>query len=139
MRLGVAAAAFLIASPAWAQATPTPTPGWSSDAFLPAERGSRWFYVESLDLRGHGRMALGAVGTYSYRSVAIRDGNGDDVRGSLVRNQAVLHTGASFVFADRIRLGFDVPLQIAADGRSVTLAGALYTPAASVALVYTLF
>jgi len=67
--------------------------GWSSDALIPSERGSRWFYAESLDLRGHGRMALGAVGSYSYRSVAIRDGDGN-VIASPVRNQAVLHTGA---------------------------------------------
>jgi hypothetical protein len=108
--------------------------GWSADALIPAERGSRWFYVESLDLRGHGRMALGAVGTYSYRSVAVRD-DGGRVIASPVRNQAVLHTGASFVFRDQIRLGFDVPLQIVADGNTAVVGGARHAPAADEAAV----
>jgi OOP family OmpA-OmpF porin len=108
--------------------------GWSSDALIPAERGSRWFFVESLDLRGHGRMALGAVATYSYRSVAVRDDRGDVVA-SPVRNQVVLHQGASFVFADRIRLGFDVPLQIVADGNSAVVDGVRFAPAADEAAV----
>lgn len=102
--------------------------GWMSDAFIPAERGSRWFFVESLDLRGHGRMALGVVGSYSYRSVAVRDAS-DSIIASPVRNQAVLHTGASFVFADRLRLGFDVPLQIIGDGHAATVDGVRYAPA----------
>ncbi len=102
--------------------------GWSSDALIPSERGSRWFYAESLDLRGHGRMALGAVGSYSFRSVAIRDCDGNVVA-SPVRNQTVLHTGASFIFHDTIRLAFDVPLQLAADGRAATIDGVRYAPA----------
>lgn len=108
--------------------------GWSADALVPSERGSRWFYAESLDLRGHGRIALGAVGSYSYRSVAIRDTDGD-VLASPVRNQAVLHTGAAFVFRDRIRLGFDVPLQIVGDGNPLTVDGIRYAPAADEASV----
>src|SRR3954469_2408121 len=117
------AAVWLVASRASGQgAAPVKTPGGSSDAFIPSERGSRWFYAESLDLRGHGRMALGAVGSYSYRSVAIRDADGN-VIASPVRNQAVLHTGASFIFHDTIRLAFDVPLQLAADGHAATIDG----------------
>jgi OOP family OmpA-OmpF porin len=108
--------------------------GWSSDALIPSERGSRWFFAESLDLRGHGRMALGAVGTYSYRSVAIRDAAGNVVA-SPVRNQAVLHTGASFIFLDRVRLSFDVPLQLVADGHAAVLDGVRYAPAADEAAV----
>jgi OOP family OmpA-OmpF porin len=103
--------------------------GYSSDALVPSERGSRWFYVESLDLRGHGRMAIGAVGSYSYRSVAIRDGGGN-VQESIVRNQVVLHNGASFVFNDRIRLAFDVPLQVIADGSPAVVNGVTYPAAA---------
>lgn len=102
--------------------------GWSSDAMVPSERGSRWFFAESLDLRGHGRMALGAVGTYSYRSVAIRNADGNVVA-SPVRNQAVLHTGASFIFHDTVRLSFDVPLQLVGDGHAAVLDGVRYAPA----------
>jgi hypothetical protein len=120
------AAAFVAAS--LVGRTAGATEGWMSDAFIPAERGSRWFFVESLDLRGHGRMALGVVGTYSYRSVAIRDASGGIIA-SPVRNQAVLHTGASFVFHDRLRLGFDVPLQIVGDGHAATVDGVRYAPA----------
>jgi OmpA-OmpF porin, OOP family len=103
-------------------------PGWAADAFVPSERGSQWFMLESLDLRGHGRMALGAVGTYGYRTVAIRGEDGR-VLDSVVRNQARLHTGASFVLFDRVRLGFDVPLQLVNEGRAAVVDGTTYTPA----------
>ncbi|MDB4939164.1 MAG: Outer rane lipoprotein omp16 precursor [Labilithrix sp.] len=131
MRARPLAAAFVTASVLLlvAPGTAAADDGWAADAFVPAERGSRWFYVESLDLRGHGRMALGAMGTYAYRPVAVRDDRGR-VIASPVRNQAVLHTGASFVFRDRIRLGFDVPLQIVADGRAAVVDGVTYAPAA---------
>lgn len=120
-----ALSASLVVGTAAAQETAR---GWAADAFVPSERGSRWFHGESLDLRGHGRMALGAVGSYAYRPVAIRDGEGD-VIGSPVRNHALLHTGAAFVFADRIRLGFDVPLQLVGDGDPVTIGDVRYSPA----------
>jgi len=131
-RVSVALAMLATSSAAGAQeagaAAPAPQPGWAADGFVPAERGSRWFMVESLDLRGDGRMALGEVASYSYRTVAIRDANGD-VQTSIVRNQLRLHTGASFVFLDRIRLGFDVPLQVLADGRASTVDGVVHPPA----------
>jgi len=133
--VALAAMALLVSRAARAQAEPPPSQdGWSADAFVPAERGSRWFAAESLDLRGHGRMALGAVATYSHRLVVARDSDGTAL-GPVVENQARLHTGASFVFADRLRLGFDVPLQIVNDGQTVVVRGVTYRHAYDQAMV----
>src|SRR5439155_411967 len=35
--------------------------GFALDRFEPSERGSEWFALESLDLRGDGRLAFGVV------------------------------------------------------------------------------
>lgn len=52
--------AFLVASAiAPAAAAQTPAAGFALDRFNPAERGSEWFVMDSLDLRGHVRPALG--------------------------------------------------------------------------------
>lgn len=130
LALAIAGTASIVGAATEARAQPSPPSptGWAADAFVPSERGSRWFTAESLDLRGHGRMALGVVASYGYRPVALR-GDDDEVRTSIIRNQVRLHTGAAFMFRDRIRLGFDVPLQIVADGNEATVGGVRYQPA----------
>ena len=88
--------------------------------FEPSDRGSEWFGNESLDFRGNFRPAFGVVADYSYRSLVIFQNDGD-VRGSVVRNEVMLHPGASFVLFDRLRLAVDVPLQTGVDGHVATV------------------
>ncbi len=90
-------------------------PGYAVSSFEPSERGSDWFANESNDYRGKLRLAVGALADYSYRGV-ISDYNPDGtVRSSILRNQLFVHTGASLVIAERLRLGISVPLQLYAD------------------------
>lgn len=86
------------------------------DHYEPAERGSAWFANESLDLRGHLRPSLGIVGSWAWRPSTMHDSNGEVV--PPVRNLAVLHAGGSMVFGGRLRVAFDLPLEVFADGRT---------------------
>ena len=115
----------LTASPANAQAT-----GFSVNHFDPSERGSEWFVLESLDLRGHLRPAIGVVGDWGFRPLVETDANGHILH-SVVLNQIVVHPGASLVLWDRLRLGLDVPVQVYADGHPAVIGGVTYAPPAS--------
>lgn len=87
-----------------------------------SERGSRWFVLDSVDIQGHGRLALGVVNDYSYRPLVSYNSDGNAVA-SVVRNQYVMNLGGSIVLADRIRLGVGVPVQLFADGHTATING----------------
>ncbi|HEY2509640.1 MAG TPA: OmpA family protein [Polyangiaceae bacterium] len=118
------ALALLSATEAQAHAQ---TPGFAVDRFEPSERGSDWFALDSLDLRGHVRPALGLVAEYSYRPLVIYNSD-DSVRESIVRNSLVLHPGGSLVLWDRLRVGFDLPVYAYQFGHTGTLAGTTYQP-----------
>ena len=100
--------------------------GFALDRFDPAERGSDWFVLESLDLRGHVRPAAGLVVAYAFRPLAIYDQNGN-VRTSIVQDSLVLHPGASLVLWDRLRVGFDLPVYAWQDGQGGALMGTTYS------------
>ena len=106
------------ASPAAAQSQP----GYASNHFDPSERGSRWFVLDSVNIQGDGRLALGMVNDYSYRSLVAYDTDGN-VQSSIVRNQYQMNLGASMVLADRVRIGLNVPLQIFIDGNDGVING----------------
>lgn len=108
-------------------------PGFASNHFNPSDRGSRWFALDSLDIFGDGRIALGIVNDYSYRSVVGYRPDGT-VAGALVENQLYSHLGGSVILADRIRIGLNVPLQLYADGDALTINGVRYEPASDVAV-----
>ena len=95
------------------------------DRFDPSERGSDWFAGDSLDFRGHLRPAVGLVGSWAYRPLVLKNSD-DSVANDLVRNQVVLHAGASLVLVDRLRLAVDVPVQIYANGDRAVIDGATY-------------
>ncbi|MEO7110353.1 MAG: thrombospondin type 3 repeat-containing protein, partial [Polyangiaceae bacterium] len=116
---------LLSATSASAQST-----GFAVDRFEPSERGSDWFTLDSLDLRGNARPAIGVVGDYNVRPLVIYDGNGN-IRESVVRNQFILHAGAAFVFLNRFRIAADMPFQIFADGHQGSLNGVTYFPPAN--------
>ena len=103
-------------------------PGYAASVFEPSERGSDWFTNESNDYRGKLRLAVGAVGDYSYRGLIGSLNPDGTVRASVLRNQMLVHTGASLVIADRLRLGVSVPVQLYADGHPATVNGITYDP-----------
>ena len=100
--------------------------GFAVDPFDPSERGSDWFSVESLDLRGKVRPAIGVVMDGAYRPLVI-DSDGK-LEESVIRNQIVGHVGASLVLRDRLRLGFDLPVAVFQDGNQGIIGGVTYAP-----------
>lgn len=104
--------------------------GYAINMLELSERGSEWFAADSLDLRGHLRPAVGVVGEWAYRPLTARRAN-DDYILAIVRNQFVLHPGASLVLMDRLRVAVDIPVQAYADGRGATVAGSTVAPPAS--------
>jgi OOP family OmpA-OmpF porin len=101
--------------------------GFAIDRFEPSERGSQFFVVDNLDLRGAARPALGAVLDYSYKPLVKYDLNGNE-RSALVRHQTWVHLGGSIVLADRLRLGLNVPVAVYQDGDTTALNGETFKP-----------
>src|SRR4029078_5295598 len=77
--------------------------GFALNHFDPSERGSDWFANESLDLRGNGRLAVGLVGYYAYKRLAVYAADGSE-RTVIVRHQLFGHLGAGVILIDRLRL-----------------------------------
>src|SRR5215472_8726609 len=105
--------------------------GFADERLDPSERGSDWFALESLDLRGSGRPAVGVVGDFAYRPVVFQNPDGS-VGASVVRNQYILHPGASLVAWNRVRFGLDVPIAVLQDGHVASQGGVTYEPASGV-------
>jgi OOP family OmpA-OmpF porin len=124
---GAAAFALLTLSrPASAQVAattptgPTAVPGFTADAWNPSERGSEWFVLDSLDLRGDARGAIGVVGEYAYKPLLVYGADGAE-RAAVVRHQLVVHPGASLLVLDRLRLAVDVPLAVYSEGANASI------------------
>jgi OmpA-OmpF porin, OOP family len=100
--------------------------GFAVDPFDPSERGSDWFSVESLDLRGKVRPAIGVVMDGAYRPLVI-DSDGK-LEESVIRNQIVGNVGASLVLWDRLRLAFNLPVAVFQDGNQGVIGGVTYAP-----------
>jgi len=100
-------------------------PRFALDRFEPAERGSDWFAGESLDLRGHLRPAVGVVGDYAYRPLAIYNRDGS-VRAAMVRHALFAHAGGSLVLADRVRLSLSLPIQAFTEGQDGAIGSTTY-------------
>jgi OmpA-OmpF porin, OOP family len=82
--------------------------GFALDRFEPSERGSEWFALDTLDLRGHVRPAIGVVADYGYKPLVVYDRAGREV-GPLIKHQLFLHAGASLVLWQRLRLAASLP------------------------------
>ena len=119
-----AAALVTLAVPGSASAQTTAS-GFAVNHFDSAERGSEWFVMDSLDLRGHLRPAVGAVFEQAYRPLVLTDTQGNIAR-SIVRDQSFLHLGASLVLWDRLRVAADVPIMTYADGHTGVGDGTVY-------------
>jgi outer membrane protein OmpA-like peptidoglycan-associated protein len=107
--------------------------GYAENHYTPSERGSQWFALDSLDLRGNGRMALGLVNDYSFRSLVKYAGDGSPLA-SIVRHQYVAHLGGAVFLGDRVRVGFNVPLQLFVDGRDTKINGLAFRHSEEVAV-----
>ena len=68
--LALVATIAAAAVPATASAQ-TVEPGFALNRFSPSAPGSDWFSLESLDLQGHGRVALGLLGDYARKPLAL--------------------------------------------------------------------
>ena len=115
LALSCAGLAFSISRSAAAQAK-----GFAIDRFEPAERGSDWFAADSLDLRGNGRLLLGATGDWGYKPLVLYAPNGDE-ESAVIRNQVFVHIGVDVVIANRLRLGANLPVAVYQNGDGATL------------------
>lgn len=99
-----------------AHAAPTTT-GFALDRYRPAEAGSDWFAVESLDLRGDARLALSLVADVASRPLVLYGAGGEELV-PLVDGQFFYHVEASLNLWSRLRLALSVPLLVYSQGSS---------------------
>jgi OmpA-OmpF porin, OOP family len=101
--------------------------GFAINRFEPSERGSSWFVLESLDLRGHKRPAAGAVIDYQYRPLAIYEKDGS-VRSAIVGHVLTTHLGGGIVMWERVRFSANLPVVLYTEGEKGSLGGVTYDP-----------
>jgi OmpA-OmpF porin, OOP family len=131
---GAPVAAALLASLAAAAPAAAQTvgaDGFAVNRFSPSDRGSDWFTLDSLDLRGHLRPALGILAELAYKPLIIYGvplGGGErEERVRLIETQLHLHVGAALVLKDRLRVAASLPLVVHQSGTSGMLNGVSYT------------
>jgi outer membrane protein OmpA-like peptidoglycan-associated protein len=96
--------------------------GIAINRFDPASSGSHWFSGESLDFRGHLRPAAGLTLDWAHDPLVLYDADGDAIT-SIVGDQVFAHLGGALVLWDRVRVGLDLPLQLAQSGDTGTIGG----------------
>ncbi|MBX3206694.1 MAG: OmpA family protein [Labilithrix sp.] len=107
--------------------------GFVLDRFDPSERGSEWFVLDSLDLRGHLRpSAGGVVGAWAYNPLVAYDRDGNYVL-SLVEHQLFVHPGASLVLWNRVRAALSMPIALVQTGEPIVIGTKSYSPPSSAA------
>jgi OmpA-OmpF porin, OOP family len=89
--------------------------GFVVDRFDPAERGSDWFALESLDYRGQARAAVGVVVDYAHRPLVIYDATGNATV-DVIEDELYAHVGGSLVLWTRLKLGANLPLLLVNEG-----------------------
>lgn len=119
-------ALLAISSRAEAQSLPRQR-GFAVNRLELSERGSEWFALDSLDLRGKVRPAFGLAMDYSTRPIVARDPEGNDLA-ELVASQLFLDPSASVVLFDRLRLGALVPIAVSQSGDSFTSSTRRFRP-----------
>ena len=72
--------------------------GFAADRFNPSERGSEWFALDTLDLRGNLRPAVGVVAEWADKPFVLYNADGS-TRANVVSEQLTLHGGGSLVLA----------------------------------------
>lgn len=122
----VAAAALVAASAASvnvseAQAQEV-SPGFAINRYNPSERGSDWFSGESLDLRGHGRLAAGLVFDWARNPLVSYDTDGKEIA-PVIENQLYGHVGLALNLWERLRLAASFPVLFYQNGNAVEYNG----------------
>lgn len=102
--------------------------GFAVGRYEPSERGSAWFVVDDLDLRGGPRPAFGATLDLAHKPLAVRDARGEE-RFALVETQLFLHLGGAIVLVERLRLALNAPVALVQDGEGGLVAGETLDPA----------
>src|SRR6186713_1485997 len=120
-----AALALLALLPSTASAQ---SAGFAINRFDPAERGSDWFAADSLDMRGHGRLMLGATGDFSEKPLVLYDRDGEELK-AIIEHQLFVHLGGSVVLWDRLRLGVSLPILAYQAGEGGTVQGTTFEAA----------
>src|SRR5262252_6656368 len=118
----VAVGALVLSTGQLAQAQST---GFALNRFDPAERGSDWFVLESLDFRGHLRPAAGLVGDWAYKPLVTYTQSGSE-QSALVKNQLFVHLGGALIMWDRVRFAINVPVALYQSGVTSTVGGIQY-------------
>lgn len=108
----------VVAAPAPAEAQG----GFALNRFDPSERGSQWFVLDSLDMRGHLRPAAGVIGDWGYKPLVVYNADGSE-RGAIVEHQLFAHIGASLVAWNRVRGAFNLPIALYQTGDAPTATG----------------
>lgn len=96
--------------------------GFALNRFEPAERGSEWFALDSVNEAGHVRPAFGLTLDYARKPLILADAYDNEVVG-LVDNQLYAHLGGSVVVLDRLRLGVNIPLLLVNNGEGGYVGG----------------
>lgn len=121
--LGAVFASALAASPAGA------SDGFALNRFEPAERGSQWFVLDTLDIQGRGRPALGLTLDYQHRPLVVY-GPGGAVESAIVGHVVTTHVGANVTLWDRVRVGASLPVVLYGEGERGRFGGVTYDPPA---------
>jgi OmpA-OmpF porin, OOP family len=104
-------------------------PGFAVDRFEPSERGSNFFALESLDLRGHVRASAGVVASYGYKPLVYRvDG---EERAAMVNHLLTTHLGGSMNLWNRLRVSLNAPVILYTEGQQGLLGAKVLAPPSS--------
>jgi len=99
--------------------------GFAVDRFDPAERGSEWFVLESLDLRGEARAAAGVVGDWGSKPLVLYGANGSPQK-RIIADQVFVHLGLAIVLVDHFRISANLPWALHQGGETAAFGGATY-------------
>jgi OmpA-OmpF porin, OOP family len=98
-----------------ARAQTTVHRGFAIDRFEPAERGSDWFVLESVDWGGSVRPSAGAIMELANRPLVLYDPSGDE-HTVVIENQLFLHLGGALALDDTFRVAVNLPIALAQSG-----------------------
>src|SRR5688572_10128756 len=101
--------------PAGAQTEGMQDLGFAIDRFEPAERGSDWFVLESLDFGSGLRPSIGLVADWASRPLVVYDPD-DEVKTRIVESQLLTHAGVSLAIAGVVRFAVSVPVVLTQSG-----------------------
>jgi OOP family OmpA-OmpF porin len=123
--VAVGAVLFWLGSPPRESRAQQTASGVALTRFNPSERGSDWFALDSLDLRGVVRPSIGIVGDYGYRPLVLYNPDGS-IGSEIIRDQLLVHVGAALNLWERVRIAADLPIAAWQDGTGGTLNGVTY-------------